>query len=892
VRVIASTITTDTIQTNGNISIRNLEASNASINDIQVENATFNNITVLNNATVTICGDYLRGITNVDTLNVENNTTIGGNLTVLGTVSGLTITLDNDISINSATISNGIISYGSFEDLSVNRLVGGDASFYSIQGTSMNLAGNLTISGNLSVSGIVSGIPGIDIFDQFQDVSVNSINASNADIVFLSTTTLRTTSISAESISASFIEANDISVSNLVIDGSFIVYGTISGIPGVGITDVSSSSVRTQTANIQELYVYGTISGNHISTTDISVGNRLYVSGTTIVGSISAETISAGHISTITISAFTVSIADRLIATNISADTITGNQLNILTSNFVTDTFTTENLNITDTFSVDGSTNIIDVSCRTLQGISGYFNELIITNTLSGERLIVNDVSVSDLLETQSLSAGIITTSVIGGAILRTQQATIGSASINTLNISNITTTSTLNAEQASFDFADLRGPTFLLGNLDIVGDLSLGGTIIGYPSVDTSFLTLSSIAAIDASINFLDASLAIIETLSADTIYVNSLVIIGSSSLGTLTATYFSASDGDISDLSVNTLTVSSNLIVNGDISAGTVYAGILKADRLNVNVFDSSNGDIVFQNGGRFRFPPNAVLEFTNGGTIENIITTGICNELSNTNIMVTGVLNAVNISANIIDSTVVQQTQVLRTNTIQAQNNSNLHFITNTFRIAGNMRTDGNVIIAGNLVVYGTIGSFTGAHLVPFDEVFFNSNPSCIQEEDIGRVVSSTGTIQSVEINNALPYVLFTSIPRDPCVYGILSGLSKTNVSGVIQNIDFKVNSVGEGGLWVTNENSSLRNGDLLCTGTCPGYATRQTSPENIFTNYTIGKILMDCDFTIPDESIPFRIRYLKQDGTIITKEDYEVNPLENHKAFFVGCTYHCG
>jgi hypothetical protein len=126
----------------------------------------------------------------------------------------------------------------------------------------------------------------------------------------------------------------------------------------------------------------------------------------------------------------------------------------------------------------------------------------------------------------------------------------------------------------------------------------------------------------------------------------------------------------------------------------------------------------------------------------------------------------------------------------------------------------------------------------------------------------------------------------------VYGILSGLSKTNISGMVENIDFKVNSVGEGGLWVTNENGSLRNGDLLCTGTCPGYATRQTSPENIFTNYTIGKILMDCDFTISDESIPLKIRYLKQDGTIISKEDYELNPLENRKAFFVGCTYHCG
>jgi cytoskeletal protein CcmA (bactofilin family) len=888
VRVIASTISTDTIQTNGNVSIRNLDASEATFNRINVENATFNNINVLNNATVTICGDYLRGITNVDTLNVEHNTLVRGNLTVLGTVSGLTITLDNDISINSATISNGIITFASFEDLSVNRLVINDASFQSLQGNSMILNGNMTISGNLSVSGIVTGIPGIDIFEQFQDVSVNSINASNADISFLSAITLRTISISSETISANQITTLDISTTNLSVLGNLIVYGTVSGIPGVGITDVSSSSVSTQTARIEDLTVYGTISGNHIQSTDISVTNHLFIEGTATLGTLSAESISAGHISTTTISAFTVVIQDRLIAENISADTITGSNLSMDAENLYTTNLNTENLRVTESFTVDGSANFRDVSFNTIHGISGFFTTIIVNGTLSGGNMIANDLSVNTNIETQTLSAGIITTTEIGGTFLRAEEAIIGSANFSSLNISNLIVPGQVQAQDAVFNSADLRGITFLLGNLDIAGDLSLGGVIIGYPSVDTSQLTISSITAIDASINVIDASYATIEILDAGTINVTTLQINTNSSLGTLTATSFTASNGDISDLSLNILTVSNSLRVNGEISAGTVYAGTLKADRLNVRIFDSSNGNIVFQNGGTFRFPPNAVLEFTNGGTIENIVTTGICNELSNTDLMTTGLLNAQNISANIIDATVVQQTQVLRTNTIEAQS-SNIHVITQIFRIAGNMRTDGNIYIAGNLVVYGTIGSFTGAHLVPFDEIYYTSVGGILPDTDIGRVVSSTGKIQSVEINNALPYVIFTSIPRDPCVYGIFSGFSKEGM-----NQDFKVNSVGEGGIWITSENGSLRNGDLLCTGTCPGYATKQTSPENIFTNYTIGKVLMDCDFTLPEENIPngIRIRYLRKDGTIISKEEYHINPLENYKVYFAGCTYHCG
>jgi hypothetical protein len=44
----------------------------------------------------------------------------------------------------------------------------------------------------------------------------------------------------------------------------------------------------------------------------------------------------------------------------------------------------------------------------------------------------------------------------------------------------------------------------------------------------------------------------------------------------------------------------------------------------------------------------------------------------------------------------------------------------------------------------------------------------------------------------------------------------------------------------------------------------------------------------------ESI-YQVRYLQQNGTIVTKEEYESKKLQGEQMYiaaFVGCTYHCG
>ena len=80
---------------------------------------------------------------------------------------------------------------------------------------------------------------------------------------------------------------------------------------------------------------------------------------------------------------------------------------------------------------------------------------------------------------------------------------------------------------------------------------------------------------------------------------------------------------------------------------------------------------------------------------------------------------------------------------------------------------------------------------------------------------------------------------------------------------------INSLGEGGIWVTNLNGNLENGDYITTSTAAGLGQKQD--DDLLHNYTVAKITQDCDFS---------------GGT-----DFEHNS-QTYKKQFVGCTYHCG
>ena len=169
-------------------------------------------------------------------------------------------------------------------------------------------------------------------------------------------------------------------------------------------------------------------------------------------------------------------------------------------------------------------------------------------------------------------------------------------------------------------------------------------------------------------------------------------------------------------------------------------------------------------------------------------------------------------------------------------------------------------------GTVGSVGGFASFTGAHVGNIDEHI-----------EPGFIVSIDPLInpQIISINNVIPTLKISSIDNDPNVYGVSSD-GKT------------FNALGEGAIWVSDVNGTLSLGDYITSSTLSGYGKRQ---DDIYmTNYTVGKILQNCDFNGDN------IRYLSISSensiTIISKDDYLTNTGSVYRASFVGCTYHCG
>ena len=88
-------------------------------------------------------------------------------------------------------------------------------------------------------------------------------------------------------------------------------------------------------------------------------------------------------------------------------------------------------------------------------------------------------------------------------------------------------------------------------------------------------------------------------------------------------------------------------------------------------------------------------------------------------------------------------------------------------------------------------------------------------------------------------------------------------------------YEINSLGEGGIWVSDIAGDLENGDYICSSNIPGYGMKQD--DDILRNYTVAKITQDCMFDL--ESTDYDCKEVEHDGIV-------------YKVAFVGCTYHCG
>jgi len=133
----------------------------------------------------------------------------------------------------------------------------------------------------------------------------------------------------------------------------------------------------------------------------------------------------------------------------------------------------------------------------------------------------------------------------------------------------------------------------------------------------------------------------------------------------------------------------------------------------------------------------------------------------------------------------------------------------------------------------------------HKVPVSvELYSNIN------EYHNLVVSRTG--ETIQLSDTI---------NDKTVHGVISDI-KTDTD----NYEILVEHSGLGNTWVINTGSNIEAGDYITTSNVVGYAIKQG--DDVHTNYTLGKSMIDCDFTLQQIPVKQKVRQL-QDKPYWTK-----------------------
>ena len=192
-----------------------------------------------------------------------------------------------------------------------------------------------------------------------------------------------------------------------------------------------------------------------------------------------------------------------------------------------------------------------------------------------------------------------------------------------------------------------------------------------------------------------------------------------------------------------------------------------------------------------------------------------------------------------------------------------------------------------------------TFTGQHRNRVKGV----NPTNIKSH-VGLIVSADNNenikvnggvergLEAITINETIPLVSVTSKACDKSVFGVVSGSedpeSREDKFGRVTSVFIKeegddrifINSLGEGAMWISNQNGPLESGDYVTSSHIPGYGMKQDS--EFLANYTVAKITMDCDFQVTPR-VKYRIKtklktlnYFRHEESFLKESDY--NKLE--------------
>jgi hypothetical protein len=131
--------------------------------------------------------------------------------------------------------------------------------------------------------------------------------------------------------------------------------------------------------------------------------------------------------------------------------------------------------------------------------------------------------------------------------------------------------------------------------------------------------------------------------------------------------------------------------------------------------------------------------------------------------------------------------------------------------------------------------------------------------------------------------------SSTDNDPCVFGVVvDELNGSNSKIDLFTSDYesnemkqdignsvRVNSLGEGAMWVSNINGAIKNGDLITSSRIRGVGKRQD--DDFVYNYTVAKATMSCDFDLGSDK--YKTKSIVFEG-------------QTYVMAFVGVVYHCG
>jgi hypothetical protein len=137
------------------------------------------------------------------------------------------------------------------------------------------------------------------------------------------------------------------------------------------------------------------------------------------------------------------------------------------------------------------------------------------------------------------------------------------------------------------------------------------------------------------------------------------------------------------------------------------------------------------------------------------------------------------------------------------------------------------------------FGVVSSnFTGQHNYPL----INKK---ILDGMIVSIVPKSLNKKTINIIQSLPNSEITTKSYDKKVAGVYSSINQEFSPLKTSNeLNEKINSLGEGAIWVCNINGNLEIGDYIVSSNIPGIGMKQD--DDLLHNYSVAKASIDCDF----------------------------------------------